>query len=241
MTTTEIMNNTQQSHKRLSTTQNPHVKFCGMTREQDIELAVELGVNAVGMILVPGTARGISPQLARQLNSAIPEHVISVVVVRNQSVDEVRHIIDEVQPDVIQFHGDELPEFCQQFNVPYWKSIAVQDKASTQQIALEHHSARALVFDSWSPAGSGGHGVGFDWALLPPVSSKVQAQPYVLSGGLSPDSVALTGTLVQHNRIDMLDVSTGIEPIGGPKGIKSSERMQAFMGAVYELRSNINA
>lgn len=97
MTTTEIMNNTQQSHKRLSTTQNPHVKFCGMTREQDIELAVELGVNAVGMILVPGTARGISPQLARQLNSAIPEHVISVVVVRNQSVDEVRHIIDEVQ------------------------------------------------------------------------------------------------------------------------------------------------
>ena len=214
----------------------PQVKFCGMTRRQDVEFAIGLKVDAIGMILVPGTGRGISIEEAKELRSFIPEHITAVVVVRDQSESDLRQIVAEVKPDILQFHGDETPEFCQQFQMPYWKAIAVKDEGSTKTMAIRHSQAQALVFDSWSPKGSGGHGLGFNWALLP-TFSKTPSQPRILSGGLSPTVVPRTDALVRQGLIDMLDVSTGIENISGPKGIKSPERMREFMDAVHTLKS----
>lgn len=214
----------------------PRVKFCGMTRTEDVRFAVKLGVDAIGLIMVPNTARGLSPQAAKRLRDLVPSSIACVCVVQNPSVAIVNQIQDEVAPDFIQFHGQETNEFCEQFSQPYWKALAVKDQASlarTQDYALAH----TLLLDGWTADGAGGHGVGFDWSLLTGIAKQSQQQ-FALAGGLAPCNIALTRSLIQQGCIDLLDVSSGTEHVGTAqqKGIKSHARMQAFMAEVQALR-----
>lgn len=214
---------------------HPKVKFCGMTREEDVQYAVDLGVNAIGMIMVPGSVREVKLVHAKVLRALIPEHITAVVVVRNATREAIIEIIHEVKPDVIQFHGQETPEFCEQFDYPYWKVIAIRDETSVEQMA-SFPRALAFLFDSWSKDGGGGQGDVFDWALLPqtfnvPGVFKRNQPMKVLAGGLNPENIMLTKPLIAKGSIDMLDLSSGIEAPGTAqiKGIKCHAAMQAFM------------
>lgn len=207
------------------------VKICGLTRIQDVEAACEAGADAIGLVFYPKSSRLVSLEQARELRQAVPAFVSVAVLFVNAPEEQVRQVIEQVQPDVLQFHGEETPEYCDSFEHRYMKAFRVggpgQDSAQTVLAACRRYPrAAAWLFDSYSP-GYGGSGLTFDVSLLEGVQQAADSRPLVLAGGLKPANVA---EAVETVRPYALDVSSGVEESGG---IKSREKIMAFMQSVY--------
>jgi phosphoribosylanthranilate isomerase len=196
------------------------VKFCGITRPVDADAAVRLGADAIGLVLAPGSPRFLQREEAAIIRRRLPPFVQAVALFRNATADEVHRAIDVLQPDLLQFHGDEPPEFCMAFGLPYLRAVPMQRGGDVAEWERRFASAAALLLDAHAPSEAGGQGRTFDW-------SAVRAQrPYVLAGGLTPDNV---GAAVQALRPYAVDVSTGIE---AAPGVKDEDRMRRFIEAV---------
>ena len=196
------------------------VKFCGLTRPADADAAVHLGADAIGLVLARGSPRFIEPAQAVIIRRRLPPFVQAVALLRNATADEVRNAIEVLQPDLLQFHGDEAPEFCAAFGLPYLRAVPMKGLADLAGWEARFASASALLLDAHGPAEAGGQGVTFDW-------SRVRAQrPYVLAGGLTPGNV---GAAVRQLRPFAVDVSSGIE---SAPGLKDEDRMRRFIEAV---------
>lgn len=195
------------------------IKFCGFTRVADIEAAVALGVDAIGLILVPQSPRAVRLEAAVQLKAAIPPLVSSVVLLRNPEPELVHAVLSRIRPTLLQFHGEESAAFCAGFGHPYLKAIAMQQQnRPLAEIAADHAGAEALLLDGHAPGGLGGQGVAFDWTLArAPIGL-----PIMLAGGIRPDNVAAA---IQAARPYAVDVSSGIEAAPGQK---DSGKMQHF-------------
>lgn len=194
------------------------IKFCGLTRVEDVEAAVALGVDAIGIVLVPGSRRCRSLDDAAVLAEAA-EVVPVVLLFRDPLADDVRRAIAAVKPAFLQFHGTEPQDFCQQFGVPWLKAIAMGsgDTKAASREARAHDAAAAWVFDGHCQGADGGRGAVFDWATLP----RIDPQRLVIAGGLTPDNVAAA--------IDTLgpvavDVASGIESEPGRKSVALMRR-----------------
>ena len=206
------------------------VKICGLTREGDIHCAVQAGADAIGFVFYPKSSRFVSLDQARGLRACVPTLVSAVALFVNASPDEVRAVIAHVKPDVLQFHGDEPPEYCAQFDRPYWKAFRVGGPGlETPQAVLaacrQFPGAAGWLFDSYS-SGYGGSGLKLDTGLLHAIAQDLESRPMVLAGGLAADSV---GRSIQEIQPYAVDVSSGVEVSGG---IKSPEKIHAFMDAV---------
>lgn len=215
------------------------VKFCGLTRPEDVRYAIALGVNAVGVILVPGSARCVSIEAAQRLRTLVPAHIDFVAVVQNPSRSYLQQVITQVDPDILQFHGDEPAAFCSQFGVPFWKAIHVTRES--KQVKMQgYEQAKALLFDAASLHGAGGLGVQFDWNLLPKIQFE-QRPVFILSGGLNAASVAQAIQLYRAGWIEMLDLSSGIEAQGDAqvKGVKSHDRMFEFIQKLRDAQKEL--
>ncbi|RRN55971.1 phosphoribosylanthranilate isomerase [Pseudoxanthomonas sp. SGNA-20] len=200
------------------------IKFCGMTRPGDVRLASELGVDAVGFVFAEGSPRQVTPMAARQLRLAMAPLVSAVALFRNNSAEEVREVVRQIRPALLQFHGDEDDAFCRAFRVPYMKAIPMGDGSTWDAQSLQQRwpNAAAFLFDSHGAGGSGGSGKAFDWRRLPTGLHR----PFVLAGGLDPDNVAeaIAATLPWA-----VDVASGIEL---SPGIKDGDRMRRFVAEV---------
>ncbi len=204
------------------------VKFCGLTRAEDIQSAVNVGVDAIGFVLYPKSKRALSLAQACELQAHIPALVNLIALVVNPSEEEVRSIISELAPAAIQFHGDESGEFCEQFNYPYWRAVRVgapgldtEEKIADYVTQFPH--AQAFLFDSYS-TGFGGAGVRFDLSLLNLVKQRLSTEKIIIAGGINALNIApLSG---QYYAVDL---SSGIE---SEPGVKSAELMQQFMQAL---------
>lgn len=200
------------------------IKFCGMTRAGDVRLASELGVDAVGFVFAVDSPRRIQPEEARTMRIALAPLVDAVAVFRDNGQDEVRDVVRQVRPSLLQFHGDEDDGFCRGFGVPYIKGIGMAgaDVGNAVALQLRYPAAAAFLFDSHGDGASGGSGRRFDWTRLPTGLNK----PVMLAGGLSADTVfdAIQATLPWG-----VDVSSGIEI---EPGIKDGDRMRAFVEEV---------
>jgi len=208
----------------------PKVKFCGMTRREDIQQALALGVDYIGVILVPNTQRTVSLEAGRALREQIGDTRAMVCVVRDATAEYVQAVINQVQPDFIQFHGAESEAFCLQFGHPYFKVVSVQAQANvgTDPLSIGYQSAHSIIFDSHSTQG-GGMGLRFDWQLLGSVKP-VAPQQFGLAGGLDPNNIVSTKPRVLAGQIQLLDVSSGIESSSThARGIKSLPKMRQFM------------
>ncbi|MBA4286775.1 MAG: phosphoribosylanthranilate isomerase [Xanthomonadaceae bacterium] len=195
------------------------IKFCGFTRASDIDEAVALGVDAIGLILVPQSPRAVSLERAAALKRSIPPLVSSVVLLRNPDADLVHAVLATIRPSLLQFHGEESASFCASFGHPYLKAIAMQQQRRTlAEIAADYPSAAALLLDGHAPGGLGGQGHAFDWAQ----ATGSVALPVVLAGGIRPDNVAAA---IQAARPYAVDVSSGIEQAPGHK---DSGKMRDF-------------
>jgi len=197
-------------------------KICGITRVEDGIAAARSGADAIGLVFVARSPRHVLPEQARAIAVALPPFVSTVALFVNPSVGEVEAVLKTVRPDLLQFHGEESPDFCRAFGVPYLKAFRVKPGVDLLQSAALYGDAQGWLLDAWSEAAHGGTGERFDWDLIPPDLPR----PVVLAGGLSPANVAAA---IRRVRPWAVDVSSGVE---AGKGIKDAALIAAFMKEV---------
>ena len=228
------------------------IKVCGITREEDLRAAVAAGVDAVGFVFYPKSPRLVSAARARALIDLLPPFVTAVGLFVNEDAAAVQRIASESGLQLLQFHGDETPEYCAQFGVPAGAlagklastsistSIGAQTGAQgtlpyikaarmTPQLDLikfrdQFKDARGILLDAFVE-GYGGGGEVFDWSLIP-VQAAGQDARFVVSGGLRPSNV---GGAIKALRPYGVDVSSGVEVA---KGIKDAALISQFVSAV---------
>lgn len=200
------------------------VKICGITRPADATAAVGAGADALGFMFYEGSPRHITPARAAAIAQALPPFVARVGVFVNPGETLVREAIQVAGLTVLQFHGEESPEFCARFAPwPVIKAFRIRDAASLDALPA-HAGASAWLLDAYVAGRRGGTGTGFCWELA--VRAKAHGVPVILAGGLTPENA---GRAVLEVAPYGLDVSSGVE---AAPGIKDPERMGAFMAAV---------
>jgi phosphoribosylanthranilate isomerase len=208
------------------------IKICGITRDEDLACAVNSGADAVGFVFHPSSKRFVTAERAAQLVHALPAFVSSVALFVNPERQVVQEVIETMQPTLLQFHGEESPEFCASFSTPYIKAFRVgapgiDTAQGLIQSCLQFFEARAWLFDSYTPA-YGGSGHTFDHALLSGLLALDASHraPIILSGGLNAQTLPEP---VRRIRPWAVDVSSGVE---SAPGIKSAQRIAEFISAV---------
>lgn len=197
-------------------------KICGITRVEDALAAAHAGADAIGLVFVAKSPRHVSPIQAAEIGAALPPFVTRVALFVNPDAVQVEAVLGLARPDVLQFHGEESPEFCRSFGLPYLKAARVRPGVDLLQFATLHADAQGLLLDAWSEGVHGGTGERFDWALIPPDLPR----PVVLAGGLHPGNVAEAVRVVGPWAVD---VSSGVE---AAKGIKDAAKIAAFIKEV---------
>lgn len=207
------------------------VKVCGITRAADAGSAVAAGVDALGLVFHAASRRGVDIAVARGIVAGLPPFVSVVALFVDPDADTVRRVVEELRPDLLQFHGRESAEFCIQFGVPYLKALRVGEQALAPEALDEHPQARGILLDTLDPSQAGGSGRRFDWTLLPTRHQRVQ----VLAGGLDASNV---GEAIRTMRPYAVDVSSGVE---SAPGVKDPARIEAFMRAVRRANQALAA
>ena len=197
------------------------VKVCGITRPADARAAAEAGADAIGLVFYPASPRYLSAERALEIRDALPPFVQAVALFVNPDAPQVAQVIGRVKPALLQFHGEETPQFCAQFGVPYVKACRMRDGVDTLEYLRPFSAAAAWLFDSYV-AEYGGVGERFDWSLVPARPKR----PVILSGGLARDNV---GEAIRRVRPWGVDVSSGVE---SAKGIKDAAKVAAFIAEV---------
>lgn len=198
------------------------VKICGITRLSDALDAIHAGADALGFVFYAPSPRAVTATQAQAIIQHLPPFVSKVGLFVNADAKTVSETIITAGLDCIQFHGDELPDFCTQFNLPYYKAIRVKPESNLLQYEVDYASATALLLDTYSEQAVGGTGLTFDWQLIPANLTK----PVVLAGGLDSENVAHA---IERVHPYAVDISGGVEL---QKGIKSKDKMIAFMRQV---------
>jgi phosphoribosylanthranilate isomerase len=203
------------------------IKICGITRIEDALTATRLGADAIGFIFWPKSARFISPAKAREIVDELPPFVSAVGVYVDPEEGWVEESSNIARLSLLQFHGDESPEFCDQFSLPYIKALRVREGMDLLQYEDRYSSARGLLLDTYTEGIPGGTGDTFNWDLIP----QGLTVPLILSGGLHPGNVTMAIKRVQPWAVD---VSSGVE---SAKGIKDAEKIANFMRGVRHSES----
>ena len=204
------------------------IKCCGMTRVEDALLAAQLGADAIGVVFTARSRRRVSMEQARAICRALPPFVTTVALFMDDDAGRVQEAIDAVQPDLLQFHGNERDDWCAQFGRRYLKAIAMGEGAAALPRLRDYPGATGLLLDGHGLGEAGGSGKAFDWTLMP----KELTQPLILAGGLTPANVAQA---VRLARPWAVDVASGIE---SAPGIKDAQKMADFIHAVRRADAN---
>lgn len=200
---------------------HPRIKFCGMTRRDDIDYALSLGVNALGFMFYEKSKRAIDIDIANSLMRDLPPFVTLTAVFVNPEGAFVKNILKRLPIQVLQFHGSETVDFCSQFGLPYIKAVPVESLSQVKEMSKVYFNANAILLDKPSPE-FGGTGETFNWNEIPEDLTK----PVILSGGLTSLNVA---NAMKIRDFYALDVSSGIE---SSYGIKDYQKMKDFIQAV---------
>jgi phosphoribosylanthranilate isomerase len=198
------------------------VKVCGITRAEDALAAAGCGARALGFMFYAPSPRNIAPQSAAAIVTRLPPFVTVVGVFVNPDAAWVEQVLGRVRLDLLQFHGDETPDFCAGFGMPYVKAARVRPGDDLLEYSAAYTQARGLLLDAYEPGVYGGTGRAFDWSLVP----GQLPLPVILSGGLTPANV---GAAVRAVRPWAVDVSSGVE---SAKGIKDAAKVAAFIEEV---------
>ena len=201
------------------------IKICGITRPADARAAAEAGADAIGLVFYPPSPRFLNVERALEVRDALPPFVQVVALFVNPDAAQVAQVIGRVKPSMLQFHGEETPELCDGFGLPYIKACRVKSGVSAGVDLLKYlrpfSRAAGWLLDSHVEE-YGGVGERFDWSLVP----AVRERPLVLSGGLTAGNVA---GAIRQVRPWGVDVSSGVE---SAKGIKDAAKIAAFVAEV---------
>jgi len=197
------------------------IKICGITRPEDAEQALALGADTVGCVFHAASARHVTAVIAQDIRVAVGDAGTLVGLFVDPTVDQVQAVLDRVELDVLQFHGEESPAFCEQFQRPYLKAVAMSPDVDLAAVNSAYCSARGLLLDSAHEGQFGGTGHRFDWEWIDAGLEK----RFMLAGGLTANNV---GDAIRQVRPAAVDVSSGVEK---KQGIKDRDRMRAFIEA----------
>jgi phosphoribosylanthranilate isomerase len=198
------------------------IKVCGITRCEDALAAAEAGVDAVGLVFYPPSPRYVELEKAVEIAACVPPFVTTVGLFVNADAASIAEAVDRVGIDLIQFHGNECPDYCAAHRRPWIRALRMKDDVDLETEAGRFADARGLLLDSYRPGVPGGTGETFDWARIPaPLGGRI-----ILAGGLSPDNVAQA---VSQVRPWAVDVSGGVE---SAPGIKDKQMIARFVEAV---------
>lgn len=198
------------------------IKICGITRETDARNAIELGVDALGFVFFKDSKRAVTAKELAWIKQ-LPAFVQLVGLFVNPKADEVHRVINLLPLDLLQFHGNESPAFCDQFNHRYLKAVPMQGLNQLQAVHYirQYQTASAFLLDNYGVSEIGGSGTEFDHKEIPQTDS-----PLIIAGGLTPENVA---AVINKTQPFAVDVSSGVEH---SPGIKSSQKLSAFIQAV---------
>ncbi|MDT8282454.1 MAG: phosphoribosylanthranilate isomerase [Gammaproteobacteria bacterium] len=198
------------------------VKICGITRCEDARVAIDAGVDAIGLVFYEKSPRFVENRLAAEISRSIPAFVSRVGLFKDATKQVVESVLKSVEIDLIQFHGSESVAFCESFALPYIKALGMKGTEHDASFLINgekiYGSAKALLLDGHAPGEAGGTGESFDWASVASVE-----KPIILAGGLKPENVAQAIAIVRPYAVD---VSSGVER---SPGIKDKEKITAFM------------
>jgi phosphoribosylanthranilate isomerase len=211
--------------RRLEGLQRTRVKICGITRPEDGVGAARLGVDALGLVFYPASARVVDINRAQAVISALPPFVTIVALFMNASREAVGQVIRALPIDLLQFHGEESVSFCESFARPYIKAVPMGSAGDVLAYARRYPGAKALLLDSHNFGMAGGSGETFSWSRVP----RNLDRPIILAGGLNPDNVA-AGVRALHPY--GVDVSSGVE---SAKGVKDYDLMKRFSSEVRRV------
>ena len=197
-------------------------KICGITTIDDALCAARAGVDAIGLVFYAKSPRAVTAAQAQKIVAALPPFVTTVGLFVNASHAEVSAVLEQVPLDVLQFHGDESPEFCASFARPYFRALRMQPGVDIAARAAQYSTAQGILLDAWVPGVHGGTGERFDWVSIP----SDLTQPLILAGGLNPENVTQAMQQVQPWAVD---VSGGVE---ASHGIKDADKVRQFLYAV---------
>jgi len=201
------------------------VKICGITSAADGNIAAEAGADMIGLMFYDKSPRNISIATAKEIAQAVPPYLMKVGVFVNPDEDLVMRAIGECGLSLLQFHGDETPEFCTQFGLMCMKAFRIRNVESLDALAKYHTDAYLL--DAYSAEARGGTGEKFNWDLA--VDAQKFGKPIFLAGGLTPENVA---DAVRKVRPFAVDVSSGVESAPGKK---DTAKVRAFITAAKSV------
>jgi phosphoribosylanthranilate isomerase len=203
--------------------QRTRIKICGLTREADVDAAVDAGTDAIGFVFYGRSPRHVSLARATELVRRLPPFVTPVGLFVNASDAEVDAATTAIPQLLLQFHGDESPAACARAQRPFMRAARMTEGLDLLDFATRFAAANAILLDA-HVEGYGGGGKVFDWSLVP----SAVPLPLVLSGGLHAGNV-IPGILAL--RPWAVDVSSGVERA---KGIKDADSIRRFCDAVRE-------
>ena len=201
------------------------VKICGITSSDDVRLAVDAGVDAIGLVFYEKSPRFVSSAQAAEISSLVPAFVSRVALFKDADESMIQTVLQQVEIDLIQFHGSETPAFCERFARPYIKALGMKSPECDADYLIasaeKYQTAKALLLDGHAPGEAGGTGETFDWSAIAAID-----KPVVLAGGLNADNVKQAIEIVHPFAVD---VSSGVE---STPGLKDKGKVAAFMQQV---------
>ena len=189
------------------------IKICGIREALHGVVAADAGADAIGLVFYRESPRFVTPGAAANVVAILPPFVTSVGLFVDADEGKIHDTLKTVRLDCLQFHGDETPEFCASFGIPYVRAVSMKPGVDLLEYAGRFSSARALLLDAHVPGIPGGTGQTFEWSAIP----RDLPMPVILSGGLSAENI---GPAIKAVRPWAVDVSSGVEASRGTKDPK---------------------
>ncbi len=200
------------------------IKICGITKLPHALQVANLGGDAIGLVFHSRSPRAIDIDTAVSIRKAMPPFLTVTALMMNEEPEWIAQVIEAVNPDCLQFHGEESVEFCNQWSLPFIKAIPMSSVNNATTYAGQYPGAQGFLLDSNVAGSQGGSGDTFDWSKIPSPFDF----PLVLAGGLNPLNVAAAITQVRPWAVD---VSSGVEQ---SRGVKDADLIEHF---IREVRS----
>ncbi|MGV7120757.1 phosphoribosylanthranilate isomerase [Sphingopyxis sp. 550A] len=204
----------------------PFVKICGLSTPETLDAAIRLGVTHVGLVHYEPSPRHVDLKTAAELRQRAEGRVKVALLLVNASQQLTGEALGQVRPDIVQFHGNETPEWLAAVKrllpVEVWKAVGLADAGTLERVRKYDGAADRILFDAPAAALPGGTGARFDWSLL---KNHRHTIDWGVAGGLTPANVAQA---IAETGAPLVDVSSGVE---SAPGVKDVDKMAAFLKA----------
>ena len=203
------------------------IKICGITNRNDAINAIQFGASAIGFIFYKNSPRYITKHNAYSIIKSIKEDIIKVGVFVNETKSNIEMIANDISLDVLQLHGNESPEFCDNINFPIIKALHIKNSIDKEKI--NKYNVDAFLFDTYKKNLFGGSGESFSWGMIEKININ---KPIILSGGVNIKNIK---DAVSIKNISAVDINSGIEK---SPGIKDKNKMKNLMNLIKDTNNN---